>query len=63
MYSEEVIDDNIRHTVTKLKNTNNVFGPLKCPVYFRLPWVGSASQSFADKIASSMYRCYHAVNL
>ena len=36
----------------------------KCSVYFRLPWVGgSASQSFADKIASSVYRCYHAVNL
>ena len=29
-------------------------------MYFRLPWIGSASQSFADKVASSMYRCYHA---
>ena len=42
---------------------NKVFGPLKCPVYFRLPWVGSTCQSFADKIASSVYRCYHAINL
>ena len=57
-YSEDVID--IKHTVTKFKNTNKVFGPPKCPVYFRLPWVGSVSQSFADKIASSVYRCYHA---
>ena len=42
---------------------NKVFGPPKCPVYFRLPWVGSATESFANKIASSVYRCYHAVNL
>ena len=62
-YPEEVIDVNIRYTVTRFKNTNKAFGPPKCPVYFRLPWVGSASQSFADKIASSVYRCYHAVNL
>ena len=51
------------YTVTRLKNTNKAFGPPKCPVYFRLPWVGSASQSFADKIASSVYHCYPAVNL
>ena len=51
------------HTVTKFKNMNKVFGPPKCPVYFRLPWVGSATESFANKIAPSVYRCYHAVNL
>ena len=62
-YPEDAIDINVKHTVTKLKNTNKVFGPPKCPVYFRLPWVGSASQSFADKISFSVYRCYHAVNV
>ena len=61
-YPEEVIDVNIRYTVTRFTNPNKVFGPPKCPVYSRLPWVGSASQSFADKIASSVYR-YQAVNL
>ena len=49
--------------MTRFKNTNKAFVPPKCPVYFRLPWVGSASQSFADKIVSSVYRCYLAVNL
>ena len=62
-YPEEVIDDNIKFTVTRFKNKNKTFGPPKCPVYFRLPWVGSASQSFAETIASSVYSCYHAVNL
>ena len=59
---EDVIDI-IKHTMTKFKNLNKVFGPPKCPVYFRISWVGSASQSFADKITSSVYHCYHAVNL
>ena len=62
-YPEDVIDVNIRHTVTKFKNTNKVFGPPKCPAYFRLPWVGSACLSIVDKIASSVYRCDYAVNL
>ena len=62
-YPEEVIDDNIKFTVTRLKNKNKTFGLPKCPVYFRLPWVDSASQSFAERIASSVYRYYHAVNL
>ena len=61
-YPEDVIDNNIKHTVTKFKNMNKVFSPPKCPVYFRLPWVGSATESFANKIASSVF-CYHAVNL
>ena len=62
-YPVEVIDDNINLTVTKFKSKNNNFGPSKCPVYFRLPWIGPASQSFADKFASSVYRCYHAVKV
>ena len=49
--------------MTRFKNKNKTFGPPKCSVYFRLPWVGSASQSFAERIASSVYRCYLAVSL
>ena len=62
-YPEEVIEDNIKLTVTMFKNKNKTFGPPKCPVYFRLPWVGSAIQSFAERIASSVHHYYHAVNL
>ena len=49
--------------VTKFRVTNKVLGPLKCPVYFRLPWVGFATESIANKIASSVYHCYNTVNL
>ena len=62
-YSEDVIDTNIKYTVTKFRDTNKAFGSLKCPVYFRLPWVGFATESIANKIASSVYHCYNAVNL
>ena len=43
-YSEDVIDDNIKSTVTKFKNKNKIFGPSKRPVYFRLPWIGPARE-------------------
>ena len=62
-YPEEVIDDNIKFTVTRLRNKKKIFGPPKCPVYFRFPCVGCASQSFAERIATSVYRRCHAVNL
>ena len=62
-YPDEVIDENFNLTVTKIKNKNKIFAPSKCPVYFRLPWSGPASQSFADKVASSVYRWYNAVKV
>ena len=62
-YPEDVIDSNIKYTVTKFRDTNKDFGPLKCLVYFRLPWVSFATKSIANKIASSVYHCYNVVNL
>ena len=50
-------------TVTKFRNKNRIFSPSKCPVYFRFPWIGPASQSFVDKIASSVSRCFNAVKV
>ena len=61
-YPKEVIDD-IKFTVTWFKNKNKTIGPPKCPVYFELRWVGPTNQSLAEKVASSLYRCYHAVNV
>ena len=62
-YPKEVINDNISLTVTKFRNKNKIFGPSKCPVYFRLPWIGPASQSFADKVASLVSHCVNAVKV
>ena len=62
-YPEEVISHNIHLTVSKFKNKRRTFGPPKCPVYFRLPWIGPASQTFASKIVNSVSRCYNAVEV
>ena len=62
-YPEEVIDDIMKFTVTRFKNKNKIFGPPTYSIYFRLPLVGSASQSFAKRIASSVHRFYQAFNL
>ena len=59
----EVIDENINLTVTKFENKSKIFDPSKCPVYFRLHWIGPASLSFADKIVFLVYRYYHAVKV
>ena len=38
-------------------------GTSKCPVYVRFPWIGSASQLIANKLTSSVARCYNAVKV
>ena len=40
-----------------------MFGPPKCPVYVKLPWIGPAIQVFADKISSSFKRCFYSVKI
>ena len=37
-----------------------IYCPSKCPVYVRLPWIGSPSQLIDDKISSSVTHCYNA---
>ena len=60
-YPEEVIVDTINKTIYKFRNNIRSFGPPKCPVYVRLPWIGSLSQLTADKVSSSVTRYYNAV--
>ena len=49
--------------INKFGNDNRPFGPSKCPVYVRLPRIGSASQLIADKVTSFVARCCNAVNV
>ena len=59
-YPEEVIVDTINKTVYKFRNNIRPLGPSKCPVYVRLPWIGSPSQLIADKVSSSVTCGYNA---
>ena len=38
------------------------FGPEKCPVYLRAPWIGSASQQLEHQVKSAVQNCYEAVS-
>ena len=38
------------------------FGPEKCPVYLRAPWIGSASQQLEHQVKSVVQTCYGAVS-
>ena len=38
------------------------FGPEKCPVYLRAPWIGSASQQLEHQVKSAVQNCYVAVS-
>ena len=35
-------------------------GPYKCPVYVKLPWIVCFGQLIANKVSSSVTRCYNA---
>ena len=59
-YPGEVIVDTMNKTVDKFKNNIVLFGPPKCPVYVRLPWIGSPCLLIADKVSSSVTRCFKA---
>ena len=37
------------------------FGPEKCPVYSRLPWLGSVSTRFEKQFKSAVKQCFFAV--
>ena len=62
-YPEEVIVDNIKKTFNNCRNKIWYLGPSKCPVYVRLPWIRSSSQLIAEKVSSSVTRCYNAARV
>ena len=47
----------------KLANfaVEKTFGPEKCPVYLKLPWIGNALSKFENPISKAITSCYYAV--
>ena len=37
------------------------FGPEKCPVYLKLPWIGNVSSKFENQISKAITSCHYAV--
>ena len=59
-YHESIIDREISHKLARFQSLPK-FGPNKCPVYLKLPWIGNISLKFENKIKSSVKHCFRAV--
>ena len=60
-YPEDVI---LSYTEEKIASFSAVqkFGPQKCPVYLKLPWIGNTSLRFESQIRQAISKCFFAVN-
>ena len=60
-YPEDVI---LSYTKEKIASFSAVqkFGPQKCPVYLKLPWIGNTSLRFESQIRQAITNCFFAVN-
>ena len=60
-YPEDVI---LSYTKEKIASFSAVqkFGPQKCPVYLKLPWIGNTSLRFESQIRQAVTNCFFAVN-
>ena len=59
-YPESIIDRAISNKLARLQSLPK-FGPNKCPVYLKLPWIGNISLKFENKIKSSVKHRFRAV--
>ena len=60
-YPEDVISVYIREKIGNF-SADVKFGPQKCPVYLKLPWIGDSSLRFESQIKQAITNCFFAVN-
>ena len=60
-YPEDIVLKHISKKIVRFA-TAKPFGPEKCPVYLRAPWIGSASQQLEQQVKSAVQNCYGAVS-
>ena len=58
----DVISSYTREKITSFSAVQK-FDPLKCPVYFKLPWIGNTFLKFESQIKQAITKCFFAVNL
>ena len=59
-YPDYIIQSSISKTITQFNKPSH-FGPKKCPVYLRLPWLGSILNKSEKQIKSAIHNCFYAV--
>ena len=60
-YPEDIVLNHISKKIAQF-STAKPFGPEKCPVYLRAPWIGSVSQQLEHQVKSAVQNCYGAVS-
>ena len=60
-YPEDVISVYIKEKIGNF-SADVKFGPQKCPVYLKLPWIGYSSLRFESQIKQAITNCFFAVN-
>ena len=61
-YPSEIIDRNIKQKMARY-GVAQQFGPKKCPVYLKLPYLGEKSKVFADHARRAVKKTFNAVTL
>ena len=59
-YPESIIDKGIFNKLARFQSLPK-FGPTKCPVYLKLPWISNISLKFENKIKFSVKHCFREV--
>ena len=59
-YPESIIDSNISKKIAQFSMPKR-FGPEKCPVYLKVPWIGKASIGLDKNVKTALESCYGSV--
>ena len=59
-YPESIIDCNISKKIAQFSMPKR-FGPEKCPVYLRVPWIGKSSIGLDKNVKTAVESCYGSV--
>ena len=59
-YPEDVLVSCIKEKLATISSEKR-FGPEKCPVYLKLPWIGNVSSKFENQIHKAITSCFYAV--
>ena len=60
-YPEDVISVYIKEKIGNF-SADIKFGPQKCPVYLKLPWIGNSSLRFESQIKQAITNCFFMVD-
>ena len=52
---------NVPDLFCNILKEKKTFGPEKCPVYLKLPWIGNVSSKFENQINKAITSCFYAV--